>query len=126
MRRKTVGDRNRTAQRLLRSTAERSYDGEVDIDWDAPLDPEKQWIPEHRQSLYGTGLWDKLTQEQRDELGKHELVSVLSFGIYAEAGLSTMLLRMLTDVATSSTTIRGTRSPRSAKRPGIRRCSAGW
>lgn len=95
VRRKTVGDRQKTAQRLLRSSADRSYDGELDIDWDAPIDPAKKWIPEHRQSLYGTKLWDKLTQVQRDELGKHEAVSVLSFGIYAEAGLSTLLLRVL-------------------------------
>ncbi|MFD0365330.1 diiron oxygenase [Nocardia sp. GCM10030253] len=93
VRRKTVGDRQKTAQRLLRSSAERAYDGELDIDWDAPIAPDKRWVPEHRQSLYGTKLWDRLTPEQRTELGLHELVSVLSFGIVAEAGLSTMLLR---------------------------------
>ncbi|MBF6210041.1 diiron oxygenase [Nocardia puris] len=92
-RRRTVGDRQKTAQRLLRSTAERAYDGELDIDWSAPPDPHRKWMPEHRQSLYGTALWDRLTQEQRDELGKHEAVSVLSFGIYAEAGLSLVLWR---------------------------------
>ncbi|NMN99346.1 AurF N-oxygenase family protein [Antrihabitans stalactiti] len=88
-----VGDRQKTAQRLLRSTADRSYDGELDINWDAPIDPEKKWMSEHRQTLYGTKLWDKLTPEQRNELGKHEVVSVLSFGILAEVGLSGMLLR---------------------------------
>lgn len=92
-RRKSVGDRNKTGARLLRSTAERFYDAEVDIDWDAPIDEDKLWMSEHRVSLYGTKLWDKLTPEQRKELGKHELVSILSFGIYAEAGLSTMLFQ---------------------------------
>lgn len=87
-----VGDRQKTAQRLLRSTADRNYDGEVDIDWDAPLDGDKQWMPEHRQSLYRTRLWDKLTDEQRRILGMHEAVSALSFGIMSEAGLSLMLL----------------------------------
>lgn len=95
VRRKNVGDRQKTAQRLLRSSAERAYDGELDIDWDAPIEPDKQWIPEHRQSLYGTKLWEQLTPEQRTRLGLHELVSVLSFGIYAEAGLSAMLLRTI-------------------------------
>lgn len=92
-RRKSVGDRNKTGARLLRATAEKFYDAEVDIDWDAPVDPEKLWMSQHRVSLYGTKLWDKLTPEQRKELGKHELVSILSFGIYAEAGLSTMLFQ---------------------------------
>ncbi len=87
------GDREVTAQRLLRSTADRAYDAEVDIDWDAPLDPEKLWLTEHRVSLYGTRLWDKLTPEQRLTLGKHEMVAILSYGIMAEVGLSTNLLR---------------------------------
>lgn len=88
-----VGDRQKTAQRLLRSTAERAYNGELDIDWDAALDPEKGWLPEHRQTLYGTKAWDQMTTEQRLELGKHESIAVLSFGIYAEVGLSMMLMR---------------------------------
>ncbi len=88
-----VGDRQKTAQRLLRSTADRAYNGELDIDWDAPLEPDMDWVPEHRQTLYGTKVWDKLTQEQRRELGKHEAVAVLSFGLYAEVGLSMMLMR---------------------------------
>lgn len=90
---KNVGDRQKTAQRLLRSTADRSYDGELDIDWDAPIDPHRRWAPEHRVSLYGTRLWDKLSEEQRRTLGMHEAVSILSFGIIAEVMLSSMLLR---------------------------------
>lgn len=88
-----VGDRQKTAQRLLRSSAERAYNGELDIDWDAPAVPRKYWSPDHRQTLYGTKVWDKLSPEQRHELGKHEAVAVLSFGILAEVGLSMMLMR---------------------------------
>jgi len=92
---KNVGDRQKTAQRLLRSTADRAYDGEVDIAWDMPPDPDKLWMPVHRVSIYGTELWDKLTPEQQYILGKHELVAILSFGIAAEVGLSSMLLRQV-------------------------------
>lgn len=88
-----VGDRQKTAQRLLRSTADRSYDGELDIDWDQPLVEGAPWFPEHRISLYGTKLWDKLTPEQRLTLNMHEAVAILSYGIFAEVGLSTNLLR---------------------------------
>ncbi|MBD0323195.1 MAG: diiron oxygenase, partial [Aldersonia sp.] len=88
-------DRERTATRLLRSSAERFYDPDVDIDWDAPWEDGKYWLPEHRVSLYGTRLWRNLTPEQRIELGKHELVSLLSFGIYAEGLLSSVLLRVV-------------------------------
>ncbi|GAA5070715.1 AurF N-oxygenase family protein [Nocardia iowensis] len=92
---KNVGDRQKTAQRLLRSAADRAYDGEVDINWDAPLEPDKRWMLDHRQTLYGTYLWDRLTEEQRRTLGMHEAVSALSFGLLAEAALSTFLLRQV-------------------------------
>ncbi|EFV14952.2 AurF N-oxygenase family protein [Segniliparus rugosus] len=90
---KRIGDREKTAARLLRSAVERSYDAEVDIDWDEPLADDKLFVPEHRSSLYGTRLWDKLSAEQRHEVSRHEMASIFSFGIFAEAVLSTFLLR---------------------------------
>ena len=38
-------DRERIADRLLRSTAARSYDPELDIDWSAPTEPGKLFLP---------------------------------------------------------------------------------
>ncbi|HUB38816.1 MAG TPA: diiron oxygenase [Streptosporangiaceae bacterium] len=83
--------REMVADRLLRSTAARSYDPELDIDWSAPLVPGKGFILEHRCSLYGTTLWQRLSPEQRMELGKHEAASVASTGIWLEL----MLMRIL-------------------------------
>jgi para-aminobenzoate N-oxygenase AurF len=88
-------DTERTAERLLRSTAARSYDPGVDIDWSAPLAAGKAFIPEHRCTLYGTALWEQLTPAQRIELGKHEAASVAGVGIWLEF----MLLRMLARLA---------------------------
>jgi len=88
-------DRERVADRLLRSTAARSYDPEIDIDWSAPPEPGKIFLPEHRSTLSGTPLWDQLTPEQRRELGKHEAASVAGFGIWLEC----ILMRLLAKVA---------------------------
>ena len=88
--------REKTAERLLRSSAARSYDPDVDIDWSAPIDPDKLFLPEHRVSLYGTELWQRMTPEQRYELGKHEIISITSFGIYAEVALMHLLLKVAT------------------------------
>jgi hypothetical protein len=88
-------DRERVAERLLRSTAARAYDPDVDVDWSAPLAPGKAYVLPHRCSLYGTDLYDQLSPEQRIELGKHEVVSVASTGIFLEA----VLMRMLAKVA---------------------------
>jgi len=84
--------REQTADRLLRSTAVRSYDPELEIDWSAPPVPGLGYLREERCSLYGTRLWKSLSPEQRLELGKHEAASVASVGIWLEF----VLLRMLT------------------------------
>ncbi|MGH3712676.1 MAG: AurF N-oxygenase family protein [Micromonosporaceae bacterium] len=88
-----VADREKTADRLLRSSAAKSYDPDVDIDWAAPLAVDKIYQPEHRISLYGTPLWDRLTPEQRVELGKHEVASVASVGLWFEILLMRLLLK---------------------------------
>jgi hypothetical protein len=87
------GDANATAARLLRSAAKKSYDPDVDIDWDAPLVDGALWMPEHRVSLYGTALWERMTPEQRIELGKHEACSVASVGLWFETLLMQRLLK---------------------------------
>lgn len=73
----------RLADRLLRSTTARFYDPEPDIDWSAPPQEGKVFLPEHRSTLYGTALWERLSPDQRRELGKHEAASVAGFGIMA-------------------------------------------
>ncbi|MCK2237284.1 MULTISPECIES: diiron oxygenase [unclassified Crossiella] len=88
-----VGDREKTAERLLNSSAKNSYDPDVDIDWDAPLAEDKFFVPEHRVSLYGTPLWDRMSREQRIELSKHEVGCVASVGIWFEVILMELLVR---------------------------------
>jgi hypothetical protein len=93
----TTSDTERVSDRLLRSTAAKAYDPDVDVDWSAPLDPDKGYVLPHRCSLYGTSLYEQLSPQQRIELGKHEAVSVASTGIFLEA----VLMRMLSRVAYS-------------------------
>lgn len=88
-----ASDREKTADRLLNSSAEKFYDPEVDIDWNADLAGDKYYAPPHRISLYGTRLWDRLSEEQRVELGKHEVASIASNGIFFEVLLMQMLLK---------------------------------
>jgi hypothetical protein len=90
-----VADRERIAERLLRSTAARSYDPELDINWSAPPEPGRAFLPEHRCSLYGTALYARLSPQQRLELGKHEAASVAGTGIWLEF----VLLRLLAKLA---------------------------
>jgi P-aminobenzoate N-oxygenase AurF len=85
--------REQTAERLLRSSLRTWYDPVVEIDWEAPLDPDALWLPAHRSSLYGTPLWEGLDHRQRVELTKHEVASGASAGIWFETILMQMLIR---------------------------------
>jgi hypothetical protein len=85
--------REQTATRLLRGSAEHSYDPLTEIDWAAPLVPGAYWQPPERSSLYGTELWERLTEEQRVELTKHEIASIASVGVWFELILMQMLVR---------------------------------
>ncbi|MEU7530440.1 diiron oxygenase [Saccharothrix sp. NPDC042600] len=88
-----VADREKTAERLLNSSADKFYDPEVDIDWNAPLVEGLRYTPEHRCSLYGTALWDRMSEEQRIDLSRHEVASVASVGLWFEILLMQMLLK---------------------------------
>jgi hypothetical protein len=85
--------REQTAERLLRSSAKNSYDPLLDIDWDAEVDGDAAFLPVERVSLYGTDLWDALSEQQRTELSKHELASIASIGLWTEIVLIQMLAR---------------------------------
>ena len=89
----TTTDRDRTAARLLRSSAEHSYDPEVEIDWDAPLAPDRYFVPPHRSSLYGTALWEGMTEQQRITLTRHEVASIAGLGVWFETILMQLLIR---------------------------------
>jgi hypothetical protein len=92
-----VPDREETARRLLRTSAKHSYDPAVEIDWDAPLEPDRYFFPPHRCSLYGTALWEQMSEPQRIALTKHELASLYSMGIWFETILMQMLVRHVYD-----------------------------
>ena len=89
----TTAIREVTAERLLRASLEHSYEPATAIDWDAPLLPGAYYQAPERSSLFGTHLWDQLSQEQRIELTKHEVASIASVGVWFELILMQMLVR---------------------------------
>ncbi|ORV10970.1 AurF N-oxygenase family protein [Mycobacterium celatum] len=87
--------REEFSERLLKGSVNKSYAPVVDIDWDAPLDPDKFFLPPKTVSLYGTPMWDEMTRAQQIELSRQELVNTLSAGIWFENILNQALLRKL-------------------------------
>lgn len=89
----TVETDSGLVERLLKSSARQSYDPDVDIDWNAPAVPGLWWMLPERMSLYGTPLWDRLTEEQRITLSQHEIASIASVGLWFELVLMQLLLK---------------------------------
>lgn len=85
------------ADRLLKSSARHNYDPELDIDWSAPVNHDMWGMPPERLSLYGTSLWDGLTEEQRILYSRHETASIASVGLWFELILMQMMLKDLYD-----------------------------
>ena len=89
----TQTDREDVSARLLDSVAQLSYDPAVDVDWEEPLDPALHGVNPQWCSLYGTALWEEMTDEQRVTLTRHEVCSIMSTGIWFEMILQQMVLR---------------------------------
>lgn len=86
-------DREVTGQRLMTASARHSFDPDVEVDWDAALLDGAPFMPLQRVSLYGTPLWEQLSPEQRIELSRHEIASVMSVGLWFEVILMQLLSR---------------------------------
>lgn len=94
----TILDRDATATRLLTASARHTLDPTIEVDWDAPVDPQGWAVPPERVSLYGTPLWDSLDADQQRTLARHEAASLLSVGLWFEVILMQMLVRHAYDL----------------------------
>lgn len=86
-------DRQALSTRLLGSAGKKSYDPVVDIDWAAPIPDELYGLSPEWSTLYGTPLWDRLTEEQRVTLTIHEYCSISGVGIWFECLLMQLVLK---------------------------------
>ncbi|SOB81691.1 AurF N-oxygenase family protein [Streptomyces sp. 1331.2] len=81
------------SRRLLESAAALSYDPSTEIDWDSPLPEGHYGLNPEWSTLYGTRLWDEMTEHQRVTLTRHEVCSIMNTGIWFEMILQQMVLR---------------------------------
>ena len=86
-------DREELSSRLLGSAAKKSYDPVIDIDWTAPIPEGLYGLSPEWSTLYGTPLWDSLSEDQRISLTIHEYCSISGVGIWFECLLMQLVLR---------------------------------
>ncbi|GGF26029.1 AurF N-oxygenase family protein [Williamsia phyllosphaerae] len=81
------------SDRLIASAARLSRNAMTEIDWSEPMDPSKYGCSPEWCSLYGTEMWDELTEEQQIALTRYEFASVMTNGIWFEMILQEMVIR---------------------------------
>jgi hypothetical protein len=86
-------DRQDLSTRLLGSAAKKSYDPVVDIDWAAPIPAGLYGLSPEWSTLYGTPMWNSLSEDQRITLTIHEYCSISGVGIWFECLLMQLILR---------------------------------
>jgi len=72
------------AQRLSEASVKKWFDPLRDIDWEEPFDLERFYMREEDVSLYGTPIYEGLSQEQKVRLSLHEAASMMAAGIWFE------------------------------------------
>lgn len=80
-------------KRLLESADELSFNPRKQIDWTASATPGKYGLPPELSTLYGTPLWDRMSEDERINLTRHEVSGIMGFAIYLEISLQQIFLR---------------------------------
>lgn len=94
-RRRSVADREAAAQRFLIDTVDDRFDPDIDIDWSASPSPGAAWLPDGLVGPAGTRLWRRLSPAARVDLGRHELVDLLTLAAFATTAQSMLEFRRI-------------------------------
>jgi len=85
--------------KLYSKGKQEQWDAEQRIDWSLPVDPEDPMqMDDQVVPLYGTKIWDKLSEKQRVELRYHSQVFNLSQFLHGEQGALVCAARIVQDV----------------------------
>jgi hypothetical protein len=87
------------AARLVAASERMTLDPFVDVDWTVPVVDDSVWhLPPSKLPLYGTAVWDAMTEEERHTYSRHECAALCAAGIWFENMLMQAVLRHLTEV----------------------------
>jgi P-aminobenzoate N-oxygenase AurF len=87
--------------RLYAKGKQQQWDAEKRIDWSLEVDPDDPMqIAEEMMPLYGTPLYDRLSERQRSDLRYHSQVHNLSQFLHGEQGALICAARIVQDVPT--------------------------
>lgn len=83
------------AERLLRAAERQSHDPFAAIDWSTPIDDSALHVPVEHLPLYGTAVWDTMSEPDRRRYSRHECAAMFATGIWLENILMRVVARYL-------------------------------
>jgi hypothetical protein len=86
-------------ERLIKISREHPLMPETYIPWDLEPQPDDIFLPEFLTSLHGLPVYDTLTPIQKLELGRHELVQVISSYAWGECLFCVFMTRQLINLS---------------------------
>ena len=84
---------------LYQKGKDKQWDAQKRIDWDLEVDPTNvAGFPNEFNPLFGSDIWDKMSQEQRDEFTRHQGSWLFSQFLHGEQGALTVSARIVQSV----------------------------
>ncbi|MEV5570436.1 ferritin-like domain-containing protein [Spirillospora sp. NPDC052269] len=84
---------------LYQKGKDKQWDAQKRIDWDLEVDPNNvAGLPEAFNPLVGSDIWDKMSQENRDEFGRHQGAWLFSQFLHGEQGALNVSARIVQSV----------------------------
>lgn len=90
---------NAEIERLIRISREKPLLPETYIPWKVELQVNEYYLPEHLNSLEGTAIYETLTNKQKLELGRHEIVQVMYSYAWGESLFCLFMNKYILDLA---------------------------
>src|SRR5437773_323049 len=97
----TTSNLPRTAARsdqLVAASARTTLDPFVAVDWSVPIDDSAFHLPPEVLPLYGTAVWDSMSEAGRIAYSRHETSALCGAGIWFENVLMQAVLRHLAEL----------------------------
>ncbi|MEV4257340.1 ferritin-like domain-containing protein [Spirillospora sp. NPDC049652] len=84
---------------LYQKGKDKQWDAQKRIDWDLEVDPNNvAGLPEQFNPLMGSDIWDKMSQAERDEFGRHQGAWLFSQFLHGEQGALNVSARIVQSV----------------------------
>jgi hypothetical protein len=84
---------------LYQKGKDKQWDAQLRIDWDVEVDPVNvAGLPEEFNPLFGSDIWNKLSQRERDEFGRHQGSWLFSQFLHGEQGALNVSARIVQSV----------------------------